>query len=461
MKKQINPTIKAHLIRGAFYLLILACAIPLALAQRNATNRSVATATANPNVTFDPAAAPPAAAEKFPTVSSGSTGVAPLEIPPYPQAPQVVLYDQYDNASTVATLSDTFTDFPAFSSDLADDFVVPTDQTWNVQSIDADGVYFSGSGPANSFNVFFYANDAGLPGTQVYSAMNQPFSVVGSTFTVNLPSIAVLSAGTYWVEIQANMTLIPNGEWDWRDRILQSNQGAAWQNPGGGFGACPTWTRKPTCIPSTGGPDQVFRLNGTIQETSPTPSPSASPTATGTPTATPTATATATPTSTPTATASPTVTATATATPTSTPVGCVFGQGFWKNHPDQWPVTQLQLGNVTYTEDQLLSILHQPVRGNGLVLLAHQEIAAKLNIANGADESCIQQTLAAADTLIGNLVVPPVGNGFLRPRDVSALADTLEEYNEGMLCAASCEGSPPPTATPAARSRPTVAPRPH
>ena len=37
MKKQINPTIKAHLIRSAFYLLLLVavCAIPFALAQRN------------------------------------------------------------------------------------------------------------------------------------------------------------------------------------------------------------------------------------------------------------------------------------------------------------------------------------------------------------------------------------------------------------------------------------------
>src|SRR4029077_16232811 len=37
MRKQINPTIKAHLIRGAFYLLLLVavCAIPFALAQRN------------------------------------------------------------------------------------------------------------------------------------------------------------------------------------------------------------------------------------------------------------------------------------------------------------------------------------------------------------------------------------------------------------------------------------------
>ena len=39
MKKQNKPTIKAYLIRGAFYLLLLlaVCAIPFALAQRNTT----------------------------------------------------------------------------------------------------------------------------------------------------------------------------------------------------------------------------------------------------------------------------------------------------------------------------------------------------------------------------------------------------------------------------------------
>jgi hypothetical protein len=42
MKKQINPSTKAYLIRGAFYLLLLVavCAIPFALAQRNTTKPS-------------------------------------------------------------------------------------------------------------------------------------------------------------------------------------------------------------------------------------------------------------------------------------------------------------------------------------------------------------------------------------------------------------------------------------
>src|SRR6478752_10473800 len=44
MKKQINPTIKAHLIRGAFYLLLLVtvCAIPFVLAKPGIRNQGAA-----------------------------------------------------------------------------------------------------------------------------------------------------------------------------------------------------------------------------------------------------------------------------------------------------------------------------------------------------------------------------------------------------------------------------------
>src|SRR6266542_4187702 len=50
MKKQINPTIKAHLIRSAFYLLLMlaVCAIPFALAQRNSFRQSVQSQKAQP-----------------------------------------------------------------------------------------------------------------------------------------------------------------------------------------------------------------------------------------------------------------------------------------------------------------------------------------------------------------------------------------------------------------------------
>jgi hypothetical protein len=126
---------------------------------------------------------------------------------------------------------------------------------------------------------------------------------------------------------------------------------------------------------------------------------------------------------------------------------CTFTQGYWKNHPSAWPVTSLQLGTVTYTAAQLLSILHQPAHGNGLVILAHQLIAAKLNIANGADATAAAAAIAAADAQIGGLIVPPVGSGYLSPASVSATATTLDNYNNGIIGPGHCATVPARPAT--------------
>ena len=326
MKKQINPAIKAHLIRSAFYVILLlaVCVIPFALAQRSTTKQRSAAkspaAVARQSTTVDKAqlAAQFARAKSVPSSLVGKTQLAPqrktagaqaqlpydvrrapslprtsqvplkssgplaahaIQVPPAPKGVQVVLYDQYDNAGANATLSATFTDFPTFSSDLADDFVVPGGETWNVDSIDADGVYFNGAGPATDWNVFIYTDNGGLPGTQIFSATNIPIVQVGTTFTANLAPAAVLSAGTYWIEIQANMTFGTQGEWGWTDRTVQSNNPAAWQNPGGGLGVCPTWAPKlAVCIPTASGPDQVYRINGTTGGGgTPTPTPTGTP----------------------------------------------------------------------------------------------------------------------------------------------------------------------------------------
>jgi len=63
MKKQINPTIKAHLIRGAFYLILLVavCAIPFALAARNTAAGRMSRIASNPNSARIPALAPASA----------------------------------------------------------------------------------------------------------------------------------------------------------------------------------------------------------------------------------------------------------------------------------------------------------------------------------------------------------------------------------------------------------------
>jgi hypothetical protein len=134
--------------------------------------------------------------------------------------------------------------------------------------------------------------------------------------------------------------------------------------------------------------------------------------------------------------------------------GCTRPQDYWRfynpqfcpfvpgdlggNHCVDWRVTSLTLGSVSYTVEDLISILNAPASGNGLLALAHQLIAAKLNVAAGADDSAVATTIAAADALVGGLVVPPVGDGSLDPGVVATYTATLAAFNEGAIGPGAC-----------------------
>ncbi len=137
---------------------------------------------------------------------------------------------------------------------------------------------------------------------------------------------------------------------------------------------------------------------------------------------------------------SPTVTA---GTTERGPFDCTLTIGFWKTHPESWTrVTSLTLGTVTYGNAQVLAILNTSARGNGLVSLAHQLIAAKLNALLGAVPTPdVQSAIAEADALIGGLVVPPVGTGSLKPGVTSALTSLLDSFNTGLIGPGHCENT--------------------
>jgi len=127
--------------------------------------------------------------------------------------------------------------------------------------------------------------------------------------------------------------------------------------------------------------------------------------------------------------------------------GCTHTLGYWKihspiptgNNVNEWPVSSLILGTVTYTDLQLLAILNTSVAGNGLISLAHQLIGAKLNIANGASAPpAVLAAIAYADSLIGSLVIPPIGTDYLSPKSVSGLITILTAYNEGIIGPGHC-----------------------
>jgi hypothetical protein len=117
-------------------------------------------------------------------------------------------------------------------------------------------------------------------------------------------------------------------------------------------------------------------------------------------------------------------------------------QGYWKNNPAAWPASALPmtLGSQSYTQAQLLTILRTPIgtgpKADASLILADQLIAAKLNIAIGADGTPVTTTIADADIVLslysGKLpyrVRPNSTNGQRMVTD----AATLESFNKGML----------------------------
>lgn len=213
-----------------------------------------------------------------------------------PAASLAVLYDQYNNPGTSTISSQDFeTSLDSYNDQAADDFTVPSGQSWQVNEVDAQGVYFNGNspGPAASFNVYFYATSGTLPGTPVYTATNQAYTVGSATnFTITLASPAALSGGaSYWVSVQARMDFSSgrSGQWGWTDRTVTSGNPAAWRNPGGGFTPnCLNWGVKTTC--QGGSSDNVYRLVGNVVAQG-TSTATAIPTSTAINTATVTATA--------------------------------------------------------------------------------------------------------------------------------------------------------------------------
>jgi hypothetical protein len=208
----------------------------------------------------------PAIAQSPTPVISSPNNPAPDNafLPNSPASPNVILYNQYDNSGTNSYSSQNFEPAQdAYDDFLADDFVVPAGQKWNLNQIDVQGVYYNGAGPADSMNVFIYTEAITTPGTLLDSRIALPYTNVADNFSIPISPTFVLNPGKYWISVQANLNFTPNGQWGWTGRTVTSNYPATWQNPGDGFGICSTWEARTICTGGPEAPDQVFSLSGT------------------------------------------------------------------------------------------------------------------------------------------------------------------------------------------------------
>jgi hypothetical protein len=110
--------------------------------------------------------------------------------------------------------------------------------------------------------------------------------------------------------------------------------------------------------------------------------------------------------------------------------------GYWKNHPEAWPVQSITVGDVVYTKAEAIEWLEKPGKDKAVTMFSSL-VPAMLNVLAGNDDGCVASTIVAANEWMK--VSGPVGRGVhaasLAWKLGEPLHRQLDNYNNGMLCA--------------------------
>lgn len=160
----------------------------------------------------------------------------------------ILLWNQFDPTVGPAVASQRFPDFGNSVLQSADDFEVPTGETWSIEAVMTRGAFFNGNpdnGPIPFVNVIFYENNSGMPGN-VIGACDYPSLAPADTadpnISVSLSTPCVLEEGHYWVSVMALMPFTPNGQWSWSTVDFTTLNEWQFQDPDSLVGnPCTTW----------------------------------------------------------------------------------------------------------------------------------------------------------------------------------------------------------------------------
>ena len=195
--------------------------------------------------------------------SDGSSVIEPME--------GNVLWDQSDNASDTDIVSQDFIDviFDTFDTRAADDFLVPDGFLWTIETVKVFGTFDNMTPDAvQSLDVVFFRDEGGFPGKIVRGCNFDdilPVDITDPSFMIDLPTPCLLTPGTYWMSVRANMLFLIDGQWFWNERTIQTLSPFVWENPGNGFGTgCITFSyAQAECDADF--PDLTFQLMGREQ----------------------------------------------------------------------------------------------------------------------------------------------------------------------------------------------------
>ncbi len=131
------------------------------------------------------------------------------------------------------------------------------------------------------------------------------------------------------------------------------------------------------------------------------------------------------------------------------PPGCpgTGTPGYWKNHPDAWPVDCITVGGEEFCKEDAKRFMKEKKKDKTSTLL-RALIAAQLNILIGTESGCVDATMEAAYAWLNEF---PYGSKVKASSDAWKIGEplylTLDAYNNGDSgCALSrdlCEEPPP------------------
>lgn len=109
--------------------------------------------------------------------------------------------------------------------------------------------------------------------------------------------------------------------------------------------------------------------------------------------------------------------------------------GYWKNHPEAWPVNGITVGGITYTKAQAIAWLGKVGKDKSTTMFSSL-VPAMLNILIGNLGSCVSGTIASANDW---MTLHPVGSNIAASSAAwtvgEPLHQTMDAYNNGLLCA--------------------------
>lgn len=120
--------------------------------------------------------------------------------------------------------------------------------------------------------------------------------------------------------------------------------------------------------------------------------------------------------------------------------GCTRTQGYWKTHPEAWPVTSLEIGGVVYSRDALIDLMWTSTKGDASLILLKQLVAAKLNVLAGATSTgAIAEGDAWFAAQAGTELQLGISPSSPAGMDAVEIAGDLADYNEGTSGPGHCD----------------------